>query len=130
MGEIFSKLTEPREIEPRGQILEGQNVDEVIEDEVPPSLYEQRHKEPFSAKMLDIKFKEVNNDTVRQLKVVDDYINKEIKEKDFEDSEESYKFVLNELMNILGINMFDNTRISKLSELIIIRKFINVRNNG
>lgn len=94
-----------------------------IDTDVPASIFEQRYGITLASNILDIKGE--SQDDQQKLKVVDEYIKDKILEEDLEDTQESYKYIIDELMRIAGISKLDNSKLDKLNKIIILRRFLN-----
>jgi len=103
--------------------------DEVHEDsalEVPPSLYEGKFKVPMIAD--DFGIKAPSQDDMQKLKAIDQYILDKIKDG-YEDTQDSYSEILDDLMRMLGLSENDLNKVDKLYQAVILRRFLNVGNN-
>lgn len=93
---------------------------ENVDIEIPPSLFEGKYKIPFISKEFNLK---INEDNLQKSKAINEYILDEMKDYEYEDTQSSYKEVLNNLMRVLGLSKNDSNKLDKLYQAIILRRF-------
>lgn len=92
-----------------------------IDTAVPATLYEQKHGRPLIADILHIKTESLEDR--QRLKVIDEYLKDQIETEEYEDTQESYKELFEELLRITGVNKLDINRLDKLHQIITLRRF-------
>lgn len=132
MGEVFATKAEPK-IEHKvnlGAILNfkgGEKVlgtDDFNDKDTPASLYEERHGYSITAKIFNMKYAE-DLDTVQKLNAIDNFIQDKLIEDELEDTQISYKIILDKLMRTLGIDPNSANKLSKIYEAVVLKQFLH-----
>ena len=118
---ILSEIKDSKQ-ENKSKVFGDETPAENSNIEVPPTLFESKYNMPLIAKEFNLK---INQDNLQKSKAINEYILDKIKEIGYEDTQSSYKEVMNDLMRILGLSKNDSNKLDKLYQAVILRRFLN-----
>mgnify|MGYP001581027359 FL=1 len=100
-----------------------------VDKDIPVSLYSQRFHKPYASEFfgLDKNFlMNLDRETGKKLGEIDEFILGQIGKTGLADSKKSYNKIMNNLLNILGIDEDERTpaKIDKLMTVISLRKLL------
>jgi hypothetical protein len=121
MGQVFAKPSEDTEVD-SGEVSGGVKDSHSSGIEPPLSLYQKDKGTPYSVKFFNIKeYDELSglldvDKMIDKVGSIEKFIKDYIKEHNFEDTTESYDYIIKDIFNKLKINEHETT-ISKLKKV-------------